>query len=88
MHHNHHYIKNVEEVGIVCVRRSNNILLMDSHQRIARVLQLITLLRARPAKAIRHLAKAINTSDRTIYRYLDTLRSLGFDIVQDDYMRF
>src|SRR5690554_890335 len=61
---------------------------MDSHQRIARVLQLITLLRARPAKSIRHLAKAISTSDRTIYRYLDTLRTLGFDIVQDDYMRF
>jgi proteasome accessory factor C len=61
---------------------------MDSHQRITRVLLLITLLRARPAKSIRHLAKAISTSDRTIYRYLDTLRSLGFDIVQDDYMRF
>ncbi len=61
---------------------------MDSHQRITRVLQLITLLRARPAKSIRHLAKSISTSDRTIYRYLDTLRSLGFDIVQDDYMRF
>ena len=61
---------------------------MDSHQRIARVLQLITLLRARPAKSIRHLAKAISTSDRTIYRYIDTLRSLGFDIVQDNYMRF
>lgn len=61
---------------------------MDSHQRISRVLQLITLLRARPAKAIRHLAKALSTSERTIYRYLDTLRSLGFDIIQDDFMRF
>ena len=61
---------------------------MDSHQRISRVLHLITLLRARPSKAIRHLAKALNTSERTIYRYLDTLRSLGFDIIQDDFMRF
>jgi predicted DNA-binding transcriptional regulator YafY len=61
---------------------------MESHQRISRVLQLITLLRARPSKAIRHLAQALNTSDRTIYRYLDTLRSLGFNIIQDDFMRF
>jgi len=61
---------------------------MDSHQRILRVLQLITLLRARPSKSIRHLAKAINTSDRTIYRYLDTLRTLGFDIIQDAFNRF
>jgi predicted DNA-binding transcriptional regulator YafY len=61
---------------------------MESHQRISRVLQLITLLRARPSKAIRHLAQALNTSDRTIYRYLDTLRSLGFNITQDEFMRF
>lgn len=61
---------------------------MDSHQRIARVLQIITLLRVRPAKSIRHLAKAINSSERTVYRYLDTLRTLGFDILQDEYMRY
>lgn len=60
---------------------------MQAHVRIYRVLQLITLLRARPAKSIRHLAKALGISERTVYRYLDTLRELGFNIEQDEYMR-
>jgi DeoR/GlpR family transcriptional regulator of sugar metabolism len=40
-------------------------------------------LKARPAKSVRSIEKYLDTSERTIYRYLDLLKDLGFDIEKD-----
>ncbi len=40
-------------------------------------------MKARPAKSVRSIEKYLDTSERTIYRYLDLLKDLGFDIEKD-----
>jgi proteasome accessory factor C len=56
---------------------------MLNQHKILRVLQLITLLKARPAKSIQHLGEILNSSERTVYRYLDLLEELGFSVRRD-----
>lgn len=46
-------------------------------------IQLINFLKARPNKSIRSIESFLETSERTVYRYLDLLDSLGFDIKKD-----
>lgn len=53
---------------------------MYNQHKILRVLQLISLLKAAPAKSIRHLSEVLNSTERTIYRYVDLLEELGFQI--------
>jgi predicted DNA-binding transcriptional regulator YafY len=61
---------------------------MHNQNKILRVLQLISLLKTKPAKSIRHLSEVINSTQRTIYRYIDLLAELGFHIEKDNYNRF
>lgn len=61
---------------------------MHNQNKILRVLQLISLLKTKPAKSIRHLSEVINSTQRTIYRYIDLLAELGFHIEKDNYLRF
>lgn len=61
---------------------------MHNQNKILRVLQLINLLKTKPAKSIRHLAEVINSTQRTIYRYIDLLAELGFHIEKDNSNRF
>lgn len=60
---------------------------MHNQHKILRVLQLITLLKARPAKSIRQLGEILSSSDRTVYRYLDLLEELGFIVQRDSAFR-
>lgn len=56
---------------------------MLNQHKILRVLQLIPLLQQEPPKSIQHLGSILKNTHRTIYRYLDLLWELGFDLQRD-----
>ena len=56
---------------------------MFNQNRIYRLFQLINFLKARPPKSIRSIETFLETSERTVYRYLDLLKDLGFEVVKD-----
>jgi len=51
--------------------------------RVSRLFQLIKHLKTGPAKSIRNLSTHLDTSSRTVYRYLELLKELGFKIDKD-----
>jgi proteasome accessory factor C len=61
---------------------------MLNQHKLLRVLQLINQLKAKPAKSLRHLAKTLDSTERTVYRYLDLLQAVGFNIHKDTYRRY
>lgn len=61
---------------------------MHNQNKILRVLQLITLLKKQPAKSIRFLASILESTDRTVYRYLDLVKELGFELQKDHNNKF
>ena len=61
---------------------------MHNQNKILRVLQLIALLKKEPAKSIRFLSGILESTDRTVYRYLDLIKELGFDLQRDSHNRF
>lgn len=61
---------------------------MLNQHKILRVLQLITYLQETPHKSVDQLSNFLETTERTIYRYLDLLRECGFDLHKDVNQRF
>jgi proteasome accessory factor C len=61
---------------------------MLNQHKILRVLQLISLLKKEPAKSIKFLAGIVESTDRTVYRYLDLIKELGFDLQRDSFNRY
>ena len=61
---------------------------MYNQNKILRVLQLITLLKKEPAKSIRFLSGILESTDRTVYRYLDLVKELGFELQKDQNNKF
>lgn len=61
---------------------------MLNQHKILRVLQLISLLKRDPSKSIKFIAGILESTDRTVYRYLDLVKELGFDLQRDSYNRF
>lgn len=61
---------------------------MLNQVKILRVLQLISLLKKAPSKSIKNLAQTLNNTERTVYRYLDLIKELGFDLQKDQHNRF
>jgi predicted DNA-binding transcriptional regulator YafY len=61
---------------------------MYNQHKILRVFQLINLLKVKPGKSIRSLAETLAIDNRTIYRYLDLLREIGFELEKDAYNRY
>jgi len=57
---------------------------MYNQNKIFRVLQLIGVLRSSPPKPITVLAKILNSTERTVYRYLDLLNDLGFKVDKNE----
>jgi len=53
---------------------------MHNQNRIYRVFQLVNVLKTKPAKTLTAITKHLQTSERTVYRYLDLLKELGFKI--------
>jgi predicted DNA-binding transcriptional regulator YafY len=60
---------------------------MYNQHKILRVFQLINLLKSKPAKSIRTLAKTLEIDSRSVYRYFDLLRELGFQLEKDSFNR-
>jgi predicted DNA-binding transcriptional regulator YafY len=61
---------------------------MHNQNKILRVLQLISLLKKEPAKSIRFLSGILDSTDRTVYRYLDLVKELGFELRKDQNNKF
>jgi proteasome accessory factor C len=61
---------------------------MFNQNRVYRVFQLINYLKSRPPKSVRSMMLFLETSERTVYRYLDLLKDLGFKMEQDDANRW
>ena len=61
---------------------------MHNQNKILRVLQLISLLKKEPAKSIRFLSGILDSTDRTVYRYLDLVKALGFELQKDQNNKF
>jgi proteasome accessory factor C len=61
---------------------------MLNQHKILRVLQLISLLKKEPAKSIRFMAGFIDSTERTVYRYLDLIKELGFELERDQNKRY
>lgn len=57
---------------------------MFNQNKIFRVLQLIGVLRSSPPKPIPVLAKMLNSTERTVYRYIDLLNDLGFKVDKNE----
>jgi predicted DNA-binding transcriptional regulator YafY len=61
---------------------------MLNQRKILRVLQFISYLEQHPPKTVIQLAEMLETTERTVYRYLDLMRECGFDLQRDKYSRF
>ena len=61
---------------------------MYNQNKILRVLQLISLLKKEPAKSIRFLSGILESTERTVYRYLDLVKELGFELQKDQNNKF
>lgn len=56
--------------------------------RFQRLMILIEALRAEPPKSPAALAKQLDVSVRSVYRYLEELRASGFVVDQDEHGRY
>lgn len=61
---------------------------MFNQNRIYRVFQLINNLKSQPPKGPKVLADLLGISERSVYRYLDLLQQLGFEIGKTETGRF
>jgi proteasome accessory factor C len=61
---------------------------MYNQNRIFRVLRLINLLKSTPSKSIKRLAESVEISERSLYRYLELLEEVGFEIQKDSSNRY
>lgn len=56
---------------------------MHNQHKLLRLLQLISVLQTSPAKTMKTIAKLIGSTERTVYRYLDLLKAVGFNVKKD-----
>lgn len=56
---------------------------MHNQNKLLRLLQLISVLQTSPAKTIKSISKLIGSTERTVYRYLDLLKAVGFKVEKD-----
>ena len=61
---------------------------MLNQRKILRVLQFISYLEQSPSKSVTQLGSLLDTTDRTVYRYLDLVKECGFDVQRDKINRF
>jgi predicted DNA-binding transcriptional regulator YafY len=61
---------------------------MFNQNRIYRVFQLLNILRKKPAKTPRMLSGLLDISERSVYRYIDLITQLGFEVKKEEAGRF
>lgn len=63
-------------------------LFVSAQPHLLRLLKFIRLLADRPGRTVSQFARTLETSERTVYRYLDTLEELGYLIDKDIHERY
>ena len=61
---------------------------MASQQKLLRIFRLIRLLNTRPYKTVPQLSAILETTTRSVYRYLDFLEEVGYLIDKDELHRY
>lgn len=61
---------------------------MATQQKMLRIFRLIRLLNTRPYKTVQQLSKILDTTSRSVYRYLDFLAEVGYLIDKDAHNRY
>lgn len=61
---------------------------MYNQHRISRIFLLFNTLRSKPPKTPRTLAGILEVSERSVYRYFDLIKGLGFEIQKDESGKF
>lgn len=61
---------------------------MASQQKLLRIFRLIRLLNTRPYKTVPQLATILDTTRRSVYRYLDFLTEVGYLVDKDEQNRY
>ncbi|MEY2923238.1 MAG: hypothetical protein RL108_1864, partial [Bacteroidota bacterium] len=61
---------------------------MFNQNRIYRVFRLIYLLKSSPAKSIKRLSESMEVSERSLYRYMELLVEVGFELQKDSSNRY
>jgi proteasome accessory factor C len=61
---------------------------MFNQNRIYRVFKLINLLKSSPAKSIKRLSESMEVSERSLYRYMELLVEVGFELQKDSSNRY
>ncbi|HKK77668.1 MAG TPA: WYL domain-containing transcriptional regulator [Saprospiraceae bacterium] len=61
---------------------------MASQQKLLRIFRLIRLLNTRPYKTVPQLSTILETTGRSVYRYLDFLEEVGYLIDKDEQHRY
>lgn len=56
---------------------------MLNQHKILRVFKLIALLKKPPAKSTRNIALLIDLTERTVYRYIDLISEIGYEVYKD-----
>jgi proteasome accessory factor C len=61
---------------------------MFNQNRIFRIFRLINLLKSSPSKSIKRLSESMEVSERSLYRYMELLVEVGFQIQKDTSNRY
>ncbi len=61
---------------------------MYNQKRIYRVFQLINYLRSNPSKSPKTLSEILEISERSVYRYIDLINQLGFEVKKSELGRY
>lgn len=61
---------------------------MFNQNRIYRIFRLINLLKSSPSKSIKRLSESMEVSERSLYRYMELLAEVGFEIRKDSSNRY
>lgn len=61
---------------------------MASQQQLLRIFRLIRLLNTSPYKSVPQLSKILDTTTRSVYRYLDFLQEVGYLVDKDENNRY
>lgn len=61
---------------------------MVAQQKLLRVFKLIRTLSRKPGKTVAQLARLLDTSERSVYRYLNLLEEVGYLLDKDAYERY
>lgn len=61
---------------------------MANQNKLYRLLKLIALLKQEPPKSVNYISNYLESSHRTVYRYLELLQNVGFNVEVDKFKKY